>query len=80
MQTKKVDSEIEKLYKKIGRNVANNREKKGLTQIELAQAIGHTSTSIISNGEIANGKHFNLEHLYKIAKALEIDICELIKE
>ncbi len=26
-----------------------------------------------------NNKHFNLEHLYKIAKALEIDVSELLK-
>ena len=24
------------------------------------------------------GKHFNLEHIYRLAKALEVEMCELL--
>jgi ribosome-binding protein aMBF1 (putative translation factor) len=71
--------ELNAFYKKIGQNVAKYREEKGVSQIDLAHGIGHKSTTIISLSEISNKKHFNLEHLYKIAKFLDIDICDLLK-
>jgi len=71
---------IKQFHKKIGENVKNAREKKGLTQLQLSQAIGHKSVTIISRAEISyKGQHFNIEHLVKIAYVLEIDICELLK-
>lgn len=45
----------------------------------LAQALGHKSVGLISQGELYLKKqHFNLEHLYKIAYILECDIEDLI--
>jgi len=43
----------------------------------LTLTIGHKSMSTI--GKIEAGledKHYNIEHLYKIAKALDVEICE----
>jgi len=71
--------ELENFYKRIGKNVAFHREKKGISQIDLAHGIGHKSTTIVSLAEISNKKHFNLEHLYEISKFLKVDICELLK-
>lgn len=72
------DDYIEQLHIKIGKNVKNVREKKGLTQLQLSQLIGHKSVSIISRAEICyKGQRFNIEHLTKIAYVLEIDICTL---
>ena len=71
--------EINDLYSRIGKNVATARQRKGISQLELAEGIGHTSTTMISLAELNKGKHFNLEHLYKISKFLNIEICELIK-
>jgi len=71
------DDTIEKIYIKIGQNVKKIRMEKGLTQLKLAQAIGHKSLSIVSLAEIYHNKqHFNIEHLVKIAYILEVDICE----
>ena len=73
--------EIIKYYKKIGSNVAKYRKEKGLSQLELSLLMGYKSISIISSAEIYyNGKHFNLEHLFKISKILDIDICKLIEQ
>jgi len=70
---------IEKLHIKIGKNVKKAREEKGLTQLQLSQAIGHKSVTIISRAEICyRGQHFNIEHLCKIAFVLEIDMCQLL--
>lgn len=48
--------------------------------MELGLALGHTGVGTISVSEVYyNKKHFNLEHLYKIAHILEVDICEFFK-
>ena len=70
---------IEDLHKIIGRNVKREREKKGLTQLQLSQMIGHKSVTIISRGEIYyKGQRFNIEHLAKISYVLEIGFKELL--
>ena len=72
--------EIEKYYQLIGRNVKKYREQKGLTQLDLSMAMGNKSVSLVSAAELCtNGRHFNIEHLYKISKILKVDICELLK-
>jgi len=71
-----IDQEIRYLHKNIGAKVQRRRIIKGLTQLELANAIGHSSTTIISQAEIGEKKHFNIEQLYKISKILECDITE----
>ncbi|MCI7075905.1 helix-turn-helix transcriptional regulator, partial [Campylobacter sp.] len=54
------------------------RENAGISQLDLALEIGIKSVAFYSNCEnLRYGKHFNLEHIYKIAKALNIDIKEL---
>ncbi len=72
--------EIDELYKRIGHNVAKIRKSKNISQLDLALAIGLKSVGLISVAEIYhNKKHFNIEHLHKIAKVLEVDICEFFK-
>lgn len=71
------DDFIDNLYIEIGKNVKRIRMEKGLSQLQLAQSIGHKSLSIVSLAEIYHNKqHFNIEHLLKIAYVLEVDICE----
>lgn len=70
---------IEELHNKIGENVKKYREAKGITQLELSQAIGHTTTTMVSLAEIGKGKHFNIEHLHKISIALDVDICKFFE-
>jgi len=70
---------IDNFYKQIGLNVKKYRTSKGLTQLELAYALGHKSVGLVSQAELYLKKqHFNLEHLYKIAYVLECNIEELI--
>ena len=62
------DKRVENAHKIIGQNVKKAREKAGLTQLQLALAIGHKSVSLVSCAEIYHKKqHFNIEHLLKIA-------------
>ncbi|MFZ2891368.1 helix-turn-helix domain-containing protein [Sulfuricurvum sp.] len=71
------DDYIDKIYIEIGENVKKIRMEKGISQLKLAQAIGHKSLSIVSLAEIYHNKqHFNIEHLVKIAYALDVNICD----
>ncbi|MDR1008085.1 MAG: helix-turn-helix transcriptional regulator [Campylobacteraceae bacterium] len=72
--------DIDELYKRIGCNVAKIRKSKNISQLDLALAIGLKSVGLISVAELYhNKKHFNIEHLSKIAIILEVDICEFFK-
>ncbi|MFA7090699.1 MAG: helix-turn-helix transcriptional regulator [Arcobacteraceae bacterium] len=67
--------EIETLHKTIGHNVKKYRMQKGLTQLDLSYEMGYKSVSLVSACEPStSGKHFNVEHLYKISKILNIPI------
>ena len=73
------DDYMQQLHIKIGKKVKKIREEKGLTQLQLSQAIGHKSVTVISRAEIYYKKqHFNIEHLVKIAFVLEVDMCDLL--
>lgn len=64
-------------YRKIGENVKRIRHEKGVSQLELSLAIGHKAVGTVSMAELClNNKHFNIEHLVKIAEVLEVDICD----
>ena len=70
---------VDTLHRTIGLNVKKEREKKGLSQLQLSQLIGHKSVTIVSRAEIFyKGQHFNIEHLAKISYVLDINVCDLI--
>lgn len=63
------------LYKRIGANVRKIRKQKGVSQLDLALAVGYKSVSSIAKAEsLIENKHFNIEQLYKISKALGVPI------
>lgn len=73
------DDAIDNFYVQIGSNVKKQREAKGLTQLQLSQALGFKSVGLISQSELYLKKqHFNLKHLYHIAYILECDIKDLL--
>lgn len=74
------DEKMSVIYKKIGANVKKARNSKKVSQLKLALAIGHNSVGVVSTCELClNNKHFNIEHLVKIADVLEVDVCEFFK-
>ena len=73
--------EIDKFYKNLSMNIKSLRNEKKITQLDLALEIGIKSVAFYSNCENNRyDKHFNLEHLCKLSKALEIDICRFFQE
>jgi len=71
------EDEIKKFHLKITNNIKRIRKSKNITQLDLALTIGHKSVSTIGKIEAGlENKHYNLEHIYKIASVLNVDICE----
>ncbi|RLA77911.1 MAG: XRE family transcriptional regulator [Epsilonproteobacteria bacterium] len=74
------EADIKNFKRLVANNVKKIRVSKNITQNELAQTIGHKSMSTIGKIEAdIDNKHYNLEQLYKISRALNIDICEFFK-
>ncbi|MFW2606843.1 helix-turn-helix domain-containing protein [Aliarcobacter butzleri] len=73
------NDEIEEIYKTISSNVKRIRKEKGLTQTDVALSMGFTTATFFTNAENFNNKHFNLEHIIRIANILEVDICQFFK-
>lgn len=72
--------DIDTLHRQIGANVMRIRKGKGMTQLELALSMGLKSVGLISVAEIYhNKKHFNIEHLYKIATVLGVEITDFFQ-
>jgi transcriptional regulator with XRE-family HTH domain len=75
------DESVKSFHTKIMEKVKRIRKEKNISQTELAQTIGHKSVSTIGQIESGYGtKHYNIEQLYKISLALEVDICEFFRE
>lgn len=69
--------DIDLFYRTVGKNVMRLRKEKGMSQLDLALAIGLKSVGLISVAELYhNKKHFTLEHLYRIATALDVSIAD----
>ena len=71
---------LEEFYKRVSKNVIRIRKQKKISQLKLANAIGHQNATFIGKAELlAEKKHFNLEHLLKIAVALNVDIKDFFE-
>lgn len=74
------NEEIASFYELVSANIRHYREKSGISQLDLALEIGIKSVAFYSNCENNRyGKHFNLEHIYKLSKALQIPISSLFE-
>ena len=72
--------QIQAFHRVIAGNVARIRKAKGLSQLDLSLAIGYKSVSLVAGAEAGyKNIHFNLEQLYRIAYALEVDISEFFQ-
>lgn len=75
------EEEIKKFYSVISKNVIKYRNESKMSQLKLATAIGHQNATFLGKAELlAEDKHFNLEHLYKISSVLKIDVSEFLKD
>ncbi|QKF60214.1 helix-turn-helix domain-containing protein [Aliarcobacter lanthieri] len=72
-----IDLEIysERILDIVSINVKKYREQKGLTQMQLALEIGMSGGAYLGRAELRkNNHHFNIKHLAKISKILNVEI------
>ena len=75
------EEELHKFYETISHNVQRVRKEKNKPQLDLVLEMGLKSTSFYSKCEnLKDNHHFNLEHIYKIAVVLNVDIKEFFKD
>ena len=78
-KTKAIEKYLGSDYKVVSSNIKKLRKKNKLTQLDFSASIGFNSVSFYCECENnTNGKHFNLIHVVRIAKYLNIDINEII--
>lgn len=76
-----LESYSEEILDIVSANVKKYREQKGLTQMQLALEIGMSGGAYLGRAEIRkDNHHFNIKHLSKISKVLDVDICEFFRE
>lgn len=82
MHTKEeLESYSEKILDTVSKNVIKYRNEKGLSQMKLALDIGLNGGAYLGRAELRkDDHHFNIKHLAKISKVLEVDISEFFKE
>ncbi|QKF80616.1 transcriptional regulator [Halarcobacter ebronensis] len=74
------DEEIQKFYKEVSNTVKALRIENKMSQLELALTIGQRGNAFFNYAENnTKNKHFNLEHLYKISKALGISLSQFFE-
>lgn len=72
------EQELKDFYKTVSCNVKTIRKHRNKPQLDLVLDMGLRSISFYSKCEnLKDNHHFNLEHIYKIAVALNVDILEL---
>ena len=75
-----LEQEAEQFLDLISKNIESIRESKEITKLDISRELGFMYPDHYSRMELrANGKHFNIKHLYKISKILEVDISEFFK-
>jgi transcriptional regulator with XRE-family HTH domain len=70
------ETQDQELYSQLGKTIAKFREKRDMTQEQLAAKLRLTRTSITN---IERGRqHIQLHALYRLAESLEVEIFDLL--
>ena len=71
--------EEEEFFDKLTENVKKERKKRNISQLKLANILGHNSTSYVARIELRQDKsNYNLSHLIKIAKEFKMEVADFI--
>jgi len=70
----------EKILDTVSSNVKKYREKRGYSQMQLALEIGMSSGAYLGRAELRKDNyHFNIRHLAKISKVLDVPMASFFK-
>ena len=80
MQTEDLELYSEHILDLVSSNVKKYREEKGFTQMQLALEIGMSGGAYLGRAELRKqNHHFNIRHVAKISKVLDIEIEDLFR-
>ena len=75
-----LESYSDSILDTVSANVKKYREIKGITQMQLALEIGMSGGAYLGRAEIRkNNHHFNIKHLAKISKVLDVPISRFFE-
>jgi len=76
-----LDNYSEAVLDTISKNVIKYRKENGYSQMKLALEIGMNGGAYLGRAELRKSNHhFNIKHLSKISKILEVNICKFFEE
>ncbi len=71
----------EEILNRVSKNVMRIRVEKGYSQLKLALEMGLNGAAYLGRMELRKqGYHFNIEHLAKMSRILNVEIEEFFKE
>ena len=74
------DEDINNFYKLVSQNVKRIRNERNKPQLDLVLEMGLKSTAFYSRCEnFKDNHHFNMEHIFKIAIILNVDIKDFFQ-
>jgi len=77
--SKEEHSDVKAFYDALSEHIKLLRKERGVSQLKLANILGHNSTSFIARIELRQNKaNYNLAHLVILAKEWDMDIKELL--
>ncbi|MFA5454850.1 MAG: helix-turn-helix transcriptional regulator [Sulfurimonas sp.] len=80
MTNEELDIYSDEILNIVSANVKKYRELKGYSQMQLALEIGMSSGAYLGRAELRiENHHFNIKHLAKISKVLNISIASFFK-
>ena len=80
-ETKMQTTEVETLLTHIVEKVKDERKKRNISQLKLANILGFQSPNYIAKIETRKHKvSYNITHLYTIAKAFDMNIRDFFPE
>ncbi len=75
------EQEAEAFLDMISKNIEKIRESRGMTKLDASRGLGFMYPDHYSRMELrSNKKHFNLKHLYKLSKILDVPIDSFFDE
>lgn len=79
MSKKDEQPDIKEYYDRLTEHIKQLRKERKVSQLKLANILGHNSTSFIARIELRqNQANYNLVHLITLAKEWDLEITDLL--
>lgn len=77
--SKEEHSDVTAYYDALTVHIKQLRKERGISQLKMANILGHNSTSFIARIELRqNNANYNLSHLILLAKEWNLEVCDLL--